>query len=56
MGRGFSRGVMNERTVVSAAVQDAVVVLVPAVGVHVTPPDSAPEPFLNCTVPVGPAA
>ena len=53
---GAKGGARNAKVVVRVAVQKAVAVLVPAVGVHVTPPDSAPEPFLNCTVPVGPAA
>jgi len=35
-------------------VQKAVVVLVPAVGVHVTAVERVLAPFLNCTVPVGP--
>jgi len=42
--------------IVSIAVQDApapVLRLAPA-GVHVTAPDSEVDPFLNCTVPVGP--
>lgn len=34
--------------------QKAVVVLVPAVGVHVTAVERVLAPFLNCTVPVGP--
>lgn len=37
------------------AVQDAVVEAVPAVGLQVTALDKLFEPFLNCTVPVGPA-
>ena len=37
------------------AVQNADAVLVAAVGVQVAATPSALEPFLNCTVPVGPA-
>ena len=40
---------------VSVAVQNAAAVLVAAVGVHVAAVPSELEPFLNCTVPVGPA-
>ena len=43
------------KVVLSVAVQDAAIVLVAAVGVHVTGLPIAVEPFLNCTVPVGPA-
>jgi hypothetical protein len=35
-------------------VQNAAAVLVAAVGVHVAAAPSELEPFLNCTVPVGP--
>jgi hypothetical protein len=52
---GIDGGARKARVVVKVAVQDAVVVLVPAVGAHVTAVESALVPFLNCTVPVGPA-
>jgi hypothetical protein len=42
--------------VISVAVQVPGVVLVPAVGVHVAAVPSAVVPFMNWTVPVGPAA
>ena len=44
---------MNDKVVVRVAVQNAAAVLVAAVGVQVAATPSAPEPFLNCTVPVG---
>ena len=46
---------MNDKVVVRVAVQNAVAELVPAVGVHVTAVERTVAPFLNCTVPVGPA-
>jgi hypothetical protein len=52
--RGFDNGTNSESAVVSVAVQNAVVVLVPAVGVHITALPKLLDPFLNCTVPVGP--
>ena len=52
---GVYGGARKARVVVKVAVQDAVVVLVPAAGAHVTAVESALVPFLNCTVPVGPA-
>jgi len=52
--RGFARGINCDSAVVSVAVHNAVVVLVPAVGVHATALERLLDPFLNCTVPVGP--
>src|SRR5713226_9062139 len=52
---GTEGGDRNAKVVVKVAVQNAVAVLVPAVGMHVTAVESAVVPFLNCTVPVGPA-
>src|SRR5216683_3097233 len=52
--RGSNVGGTKERVVVSVAVQNAAAVLEAAVGVHVAAADSELEPFLNCTVPVGP--
>lgn len=49
----FAPGVVS--VVVRVAVQDPGVELVPAVGVQVAAAPSAAEPFMNCTVPVGPA-
>jgi hypothetical protein len=37
------------------AVQNAAAALVASIGVHVAAAPSELEPFLNCTVPVGPA-
>jgi hypothetical protein len=48
-------GARKDRVVVNVAVQDAAVVVVAAVGAHVTAVDRVLAPFLNCTVPVGPA-
>jgi len=48
-------GAKKAKVVVKVAVQNAVAVVVPAVGVHVAAVESALAPFLNCTVPVGPA-
>ena len=53
--RGKLGGVRNDSATVRVAVQKAVAVLVPAVGAHVTAVESVAVPFLNCTVPVGPA-
>jgi hypothetical protein len=52
---GTDGGARNDSVAVSVAVQKAVAVVVPAVGVHVTAAESVLLPFLNCTVPVGPA-
>ena len=52
---GAKGGARNAKVVVRVAVQKAVAVLVPAVGAHVTAVESVAVPFLNCTVPVGPA-
>lgn len=52
---GFDNGTNSESAVVRVAVHNAVVVLVPAVGVHITALPKLLDPFLNCTVPVGPA-
>ena len=46
---------MSERVVVKVAVQDAAAVLDAAIGVQFAALPSAVAPFLNCTVPVGPA-
>jgi hypothetical protein len=53
--RGLARGTNSDSEVVSVALHNAVVVLVPAVGVHITALPKLLDPFLNCTVPVGPA-
>lgn len=53
--RGTDGGARNESVVVSVAVQNAVAALVPAVGTHVVATESALLPFMNWTVPVGPA-
>lgn len=55
MWRGAGGGARNESVVLSVAVQDAVVEAVPFVVVHVAAVPSAADPFMNCTVPVGPA-
>src|SRR5690349_18867056 len=52
---GAGGGDRNARVVVKVAVQNAVAVAVPAVGVHVTAAESGVVPLLNSTVPVGPA-
>src|SRR5258708_601649 len=52
--RGFARGINCDSAVVTVAVHTVVVVLVPAVGVHATALERLLDPFLNCTVPVGP--
>jgi hypothetical protein len=49
-------GVRRDRVVISVAVQVPGVVLVPAVGVQVAGVPRAVVPFMNVTVPVGPAA
>ena len=46
---------MNDKVVVRVAVKNAAALVVAAVGVQVAATPRAPEPFLNCTVPVGPA-
>src|SRR5260370_11680155 len=51
---GTPGGVRNDSATVRVAVQKAVAVLVPAVGVHVTAAERLLAPFLNWTVPVGP--
>ncbi len=55
--RGIGKGTNCESAVVSVAVHDAVPELeaTPDVGVHVAALPKLLEPFLNCTVPVGPA-
>src|SRR5713226_3886676 len=53
--RGAGGGVRNDSVVISVAVQDPGVELVPAVGVQVVALPSAVDPFMNCTVPVTPA-
>jgi hypothetical protein len=55
--RGFAKGTNSESAVVSVAVHDAfpVVETAPDVGTQVTALPTFPDPFLNCTVPVGPA-
>jgi hypothetical protein len=55
--RGFANGTNSESAVVSAAVQNAFpeVEAVPDVGVQATALPKLLDPFLNCTVPVGPA-
>lgn len=53
--RGVGGGAKSDSVVINAAVQDPGVELVPAVGVQVAAVPSAVEPFMNCTVPVGPA-
>ena len=55
IGRRSGCGASNDSVVISVAVQNAVVEPEPAVGVHVTALPSATDPFMNCTVPVGPA-
>src|SRR3979490_2763457 len=52
--RGASGGPTKESIVDSVAVQDAALVPELAVGVHVTGVESATDPLINCTVPVGP--
>jgi hypothetical protein len=52
---GTDGGARNAKVAVRVAVQNAVAELAPAVGMHVTAVESALVPFLNCTVPVGPA-
>jgi hypothetical protein len=53
--RGFAKGTNSESAVVSVAVHDALVEALPDVGTHVTALPKLLDPFLNCTVPVGPA-
>src|ERR1700722_3297298 len=52
---GIDGGARKDSVVVSVAVQEAAAACVPAVGVQVTAVESELDPFLNCTVPVGPA-
>ncbi len=56
-GCGLAIGTNCDSAVVSVAVQNALPVLeaVPEVGVHVAGVPRLLAPFLNCTVPVGPA-
>jgi hypothetical protein len=55
--RGFSNGTNSESAVVSVAVHEAfpVVEAVADVGAQVTALPKLLDPFVNCTVPVGPA-
>ena len=52
---GIDGGAKNESVVVKVAEQDAAVVLVAATGAQFCGFESAVEPFMNTTVPVGPA-
>jgi hypothetical protein len=52
--RGVVRGINSDRAVASVALQEAFVDADAPVGVHVTALPSAVEPFINCTVPLGP--
>lgn len=47
-------GARKDSVVIRVAVQDAGADVVAAVGVHVAALESAVDPLLNCTVPVGP--
>src|SRR6266851_83754 len=53
--RSFVNGTNSESAVVSVAVQRAFAVALAFVGVQVTALPRLLDPFLNCTVPVGPA-
>jgi hypothetical protein len=53
--RGLARGINSDRAVVNVAVQEASPVAAPDVGVQVAAAPKLLDPFLNCTVPVGPA-
>src|SRR4029077_16821472 len=53
--RGPARGINSDSAVVSVALQEAFVDPVAPVGVHVIALPSAVDPFINCTVPLGPA-
>jgi hypothetical protein len=55
VARGGASGISIDRVVINVAVQVPGVVLVPAVGVQVAAVPRLLAPFLNCTVPVGPA-
>lgn len=52
---GAAGGVRNDRVGLRVAVQKAVAPPAPAVGVQVAGARSVLVPFMNCTVPVGPA-
>ncbi len=52
--RGTPGGVRNDSATLRVAVQKAVAVFVPAVGVHVTAVERVLAPFMNWIVPVGP--
>jgi hypothetical protein len=52
--RGLARGINSESAVLSVALQEAPVVPDAPAGVHVTAVPSAVDPFMNCTVPLGP--
>jgi hypothetical protein len=52
--RGLARGINSESAVVSVALQEAFVGPVAPAGVQVIALPSAVEPFINCTVPLGP--
>src|ERR1700738_2578281 len=54
--RGWARGINSDNAVVNVAVQEAIPVVAPDAGVQVAAAPKLLEPFLNCTVPVGPAA
>jgi hypothetical protein len=53
--RGLLKGINSDNAVVSAALQEAPADAVAPAGAHVTAPPNFAVPFINCTVPLGPA-
>ena len=53
--RGFAIGINSDNAVVSVALQEAPVAAVAPAGAHVMVPPTFAVPFMNCTVPLGPA-
>jgi len=53
--RGFATGINSESAVVSVALQEAPIGPTAPADAHVTALPSAVDPFMNCTVPLGPA-
>jgi len=53
--RGCARGISSDNAVVNVALQEAPAAADAPAGAHVTVPPKLVVPFINCTVPLGPA-
>ena len=53
--RGCAKGINSDNAVLSVALQEAPADTVALAGAHVTVPPNFAVPFINCTVPLGPA-